>query len=390
MGESSNTPEASAIPTTPEVRRVKSHRKSHKPRSAQKPFGGTLTGKAAKGVGVGVLEGTKLGAIKGYELARGGVGLISETARLGWRNKQKLMYGAVGSALTIIAQNPRESRDVSLQAYEQVVNQAGKIVRDFGGEQPSKTALDSLTGAEKSNPLLESVVDTHYQGMVGEEREQLKHQIELMGIYMADKVTAEGFENVAAHEDIFEAECAKVGVNPAVVESISFAETGGGVLGKLEHKTKAGALGPMGITDGLAIQYGLAITNDANDPRLDWGTSIKFACERIGEYTRELGDVSLATAAWHRGPTAVKEDIEFWANENGLAINGTIAGFSEIYGLNDWKLRQNKELRESWDTDEADMTNIYPTRVAGSNLLKLNVEAIAQKQVLATYNSAGE
>jgi len=386
--DSSETSEATADIPRPATKKPK---RTSMPTIQPKKFGETIEGKALAGVGKVAWEATKLGGsgavfvgkegiLKGYGFAKDSADVVFKTAKLGWKYRRDLMVGAVGSALTVIAQSPRESINVSREAYEQVVKQVGHV-RDFGGEQPSKTAFDALGGAEKSNPLLDSVVDTHYQGMVGEEREQLKHQVELMGIYMADIMTAEGFANVAANEGIFEAECAKVGVNPGIIEGISFAETGGGVLGKLEHKTDAGALGPLGITDAFAVEHGMVITNDANDPRLNWYDSIQVACGAIGEYTKTLGDVSLATAAWHRGPVAVGDDIRFWANANGLVIGGTIAEFSKLHGLNDWKLRQNKELRESWETDKADMTNIYPTRVAGSSFLKLNVEAMALKQL---------
>lgn len=254
---------------------------------------------------------------------------------------------------------------------------------------PSQVEFDRLVGEKNANEIVDKVVDVYYQGMEGEERERLKSQVELMSIYMADIITVEGFENVAKNAPKFQEACAAEGVAPRVVEAISFAETGGGVLGKLKDKTAANALGPMGITDGLALDFDVPITNDENDPRLDWGFSIQFACKRIGEYTRNLGDVSLATAAYHRGPKAVEDDIRFWAAANGLTVDGTIAEFVKAHSLNDWKLRQNKELRESWETKEADDTNIYATRVAGSDLLLENVNALAKKQKESESASLG-
>lgn len=268
----------------------------------------------------------------------------------------------------------------------------GEFKRDVGDifnkkKLPLQVEFDRLVDEKKSGKVVDRVIDTHYQGMVGEQRQALKQQVELMSIYMSDRMTVEGFENIAQHSALIEKECGSVGLDPGVIEGMLGAETGGGVLGKLEHKTKEGALGPLGITDGFAQDRGVEITNDENDPRLDWEFSIRFGCQEMSKYVQKFGDVSLAEAAWHRGPEAVGNDLAVWAAANGLKIEGNTAVFVQEHQVNDWKLRQNKEIRESWETEGANETNIYPTRVAGTHLLLENVSVLAgEKQIVAAID----
>ena len=271
----------------------------------------------------------------------------------------------------------------------------GGIIKaaDFTSGLAPEGSDASAVGGVEVKPLgeikdkaLADLVDFYYPGAKAEDREKIATNIQVMHEYYKGTseqpplLPPETYEILASKWDLITDACRDKPELANAIVGLAVAESRGGVDGGLENMTDAGALGPFMMTEDFIREHGWEPTNDENDPRLKWEITVPIVYDELNNRLEHFGgNLGFAVWSWHRGVTAVDEDIREYAQINGLPVDLPIGQLVSQYKLTEYDLEEEELIKKDLLHPNQNSTVIFVLRNAAGALVWIHVQQLADK-----------
>ncbi len=229
-------------------------------------------------------------------------------------------------------------------------------------------------------------VDFYWPGAKEQDRQKIATNVSVMhDYYVGTKdqpplLPPETYSILGSKIDLIEKSCIETPwlVNPVV--GLAIAESRGGVDGKLENMTDAGALGPFMMTEDFIREHGYEPTGDENDPRLSWEITVPIVVDELMKRTEHFGgNLGLAVWSWQRGVQAVDDNLIQLAQQRGWLTDVSIAQLVRDNSVTEFDLEEDSVIQEELKLGTQDSTVIFVLRNAAGALVWVNVHHLKEK-----------
>ncbi len=272
----------------------------------------------------------------------------------------------------------------------------GGIIKaaDFtSGQAPEGTDASAVGGVEVKpldeikDKVLADTVDFYYPGAKAEDREKIATNIQVMHEYykgtseQTPLLPPETYEILASKWNLIKDVCANKPELANAIVGLAIAESRGGV--DADVATDADATGPFMATKEFMLDRGYhdyELTNDENDPRRSWEIMLPIVYDELNNRLEHFGgNLGFAVWSWHRGVTAVDEDISEYAQINGLPADLPIGQLVSQYKLTEYDLEEEELIKKDLLHPNQNSTVIFVLRNAAGALVWIHVQQLADK-----------
>lgn len=348
---------------------------------------------AARGA-VGTAKLTGKVAIGSSKFAlRGAIGILDAGRKVVKNFGKPAVFATLPIIAGVAAAHPKESAGGAVG----VIRNPEVAVRDIGSvsknhlieavdvviSKAEKTSLGLIIeplSEEELKTEVEKVIDIYSPGENGKDRQNLSSQILLMHEYMKGILTEESFMNIQNNWDLIESNCSQFDINPNVVVGLAMGESRGGVDAAIEDITAVGAVGPFQMTDEFVRAHGFEPTNDENDPRLKWEITVPIVVKELSSRRTYFGgNMDFAIWSWHRGVSAVEEDIYKYAELKGFDTSLTVDQLVRQFNITAFDLLGEAVIARELEHPGQDSTNLFLLRNEAGALIWINVIRLADR-----------
>ncbi len=222
----------------------------------------------------------------------------------------------------------------------------------------------------------EEIIDLFYPHLEGKDRETLKIQINVVKADMRDRLTQESYDNIDKRMGTIKKISEYTHIPGEDFVLLLGAESLGGKLGGLEFMTDAGALGDYQITEAVGREFGMNITNDQNDDRLDHDKSAAVVAAYLNRSAKIFGDnEGFVVWSWHKGPKGVQGVLDQYAALHGDVI-GDYREYIKEKGLNVFQVLDQAEINKDLEdpSNNQNKTTLFNIRGIASAILYFHPE----------------
>lgn len=242
--------------------------------------------------------------------------------------------------------------------------------------------------SEDVDPVIREVVSKYWPGISGDARKTVENNVFVVHQYYVGTkdqkplLPPETYYNLQDSKKLIEDACKAADVPwlAGPVSALRVAESRGGVDGKLDNMTKAGALGDFMITEAFLREHGHEPTNKEDDPRLKLEITVPIVVDELKKRYEHFGEnLGFAVMSWQRGVRATEDDILDLAARRGWPVDKPVSQVVVDNKITEFDLENDPVIGPKLKEEAQDRADQFVMRNAAGLAAAVHVENLAAK-----------